>query len=149
MPDARLSMTRERARGIAMARAGHPTTVAHVVAVVDDDPAVRHALKFSLEIEGFSVRAYGSAQELLDDARLDDGLLTDCACLVVDQNMPVVNGLDLIARLRRRAIAVPAILITTRPSSALRARAAEAGVPIVEKPLLGNALVDEIRARVA
>jgi two-component system, LuxR family, response regulator FixJ len=137
-----------------MARAGHPTTVAHVVAVVDDDPAVRHALKFSLEIEGFSVRAYGSAQELLedvllDDARLDDGMLADCACLVVDQNMPVINGLELIARLRGRAIAVPAILITTRPSATLRARAADAGVPIVEKPLLGNTLVDEIRARVA
>jgi len=38
---------------------------------------------------------------------------------------------------------VPAILITSPPSAVLRGRAEQAGVPIVEKPLLGNALVDK------
>jgi hypothetical protein len=40
---------------------------------------------------------------------------------------------------------VPAILITSCPNAIVRGRAAEAGVPIVEKPLLGNALVQSIQ----
>jgi two-component system, LuxR family, response regulator FixJ len=56
-----------------------------------------------------------------------------------------MNGLDLITLLRARRFAAPAILITSHPSPSLRARAHKAGVPIVEKPLLGNALLDKIR----
>ena len=36
-----------------------------LVIVVDDDAAVRNSLKFSLEIDGFAVRTYGSADELV------------------------------------------------------------------------------------
>src|SRR5262245_46415703 len=111
-----------------------------VVIVVDDDPAVRNSLKFSLEIEGFIVRLYASGSELLDE-RAD----RDCSCLVVDQRMPGIAGLDLISRLREQHVAAPAILITSHPNAALARRAASANVPIVEKPLLGNALVERIR----
>jgi hypothetical protein len=43
---------------------------------------------------------------------------------------------------------VPIILITSNPSKALVARAETAGVPIVEKPLLGNTLMDKVREAV-
>ena len=46
-------------------------------------------------------------------------------------------------------IAAPAILITSHSSPSLRERARTAGVPIVKKPLLGNALLDKIRDVVA
>jgi FixJ family two-component response regulator len=59
--------------------------------------------------------------------------------------MPGMNGLDLIGLLRARHIGAPAILITSHPSPSLRERARTAGVPIVEKPLLGNTLLDTIR----
>ena len=111
-----------------------------VVIVVDDDPAVRNSLKFSLEIEGFSVYSFASADELLS---LDDEL-PPCSCLVIDQRLPGITGLDLIIALRARHFVVPAILITSHPSPALRERAAETRVPIVEKPLLGNGLLDKI-----
>jgi FixJ family two-component response regulator len=111
-----------------------------VVIVVDDDPAVCNSLKFSLELEGFAVRAYHSAKELLDS---DD--FGDCRCFVVDQRMPAMSGMELIAKLRQRNVTTPAILILSHPNPALNARAAIAEVPIVEKPLLGNALVDRIR----
>ncbi len=111
-----------------------------VVIVVDDDPAVRNSLKFSLEIEGFAVRDYPGGIELLNDGDLPGG-----GCLVIDQHMPGMNGLDVIAALRGRRVCVPAILITSHPTAALSQRAARAGIPIVEKPLLGNALVDRIR----
>jgi FixJ family two-component response regulator len=112
----------------------------NVVLVVDDDPAVCNSLKFSLEIEGFSVRLYGSAMELLSDQTL-----SDCSCLVVDEKMPGIEGLDLIATLRDRDIAAPAILITSYPNHALARRAAKVNVPIVEKPLLNDTLLELIR----
>jgi two-component system response regulator FixJ len=112
----------------------------YVVIIIDDDLAVRNSLKFSLEIEGLTVRSYATGVGLLSA-----GDLALCNCLVVDQNMPGMNGLDLIALLRARHFAAPAILITSHPSPSLRERAHKAGVPIVEKPLLGNALLDKIR----
>lgn len=111
-----------------------------IVAVVDDDPAVCNSLKFSLELEGFRVRIYGSGGSLLRAGDLDD-----CHCFVVDQKMPGLSGLETIAALRNRSFKAPAILIISQPSAALSARAAAAKVPIVEKPFLGNALVDRIR----
>jgi two-component system, LuxR family, response regulator FixJ len=111
-----------------------------VVAVVDDDPAVCSSLKFLLELEGFAVRTYGGAGELLHD-----GDLGGYDCFVIDQRMPMMSGMELIAKLREHKILTPAILIISQPNAALSARATMAGIPIVEKPLLGNALVDRIR----
>jgi len=110
-----------------------------VVVIVDDDPAVCNSLKFTLEIEGFAVRLYESGSELLREP-----VLPDCSCLVVDEKMPGISGLDLIIKLRNQHIAAPAILITSHPDAALARRAADANVPIVEKPLLTNALLDLI-----
>jgi FixJ family two-component response regulator len=116
------------------------SAVIPIVAVVDEDSAVCSSLKFALELDGFAVRAYRSAAEFLHA-----GDPSSCHCLIIDQNMPVMNGMDLIAILRQRQIFTPVILVTGRPSAALNARAASAAIPIVEKPFLGNALVDRIR----
>ena len=116
------------------------STPGFVVIVLDDDLAVRNALKFSLEVEGFTVRSYATGAELLDAADPPD-----CGCLVVDQHMPGMSGLDLIDFLRSRHFSAPAILITGDPSPSVRERASKASVPIVEKPLLGNALLRQIR----
>ena len=116
-----------------------PTSRLPIVAIVDDDPAVCGSLKFSLELEGFVVRAYGNADEFLgaDESAYD--------CLVVDQRMPGMSGVELIAKLRTLEVRTPAILLISQPNPALAARAAKAAVPIVEKPLLGNALLERIR----
>lgn len=111
-----------------------------LVAIVDDDAAVCNSLKFLLELEGFRVRTYANAAEFL--AAVDFGAFN---CLVIDQRMPGMSGMELIARLRDQKVRAPAILIISHPNAALSARAAAAGVPIVEKPLLGNVLVDKIR----
>jgi hypothetical protein len=62
------------------------TDGASIVAIVDDDPAVCDSLKFSLELEGFGVRAYGSAPEFLNA-----GDLAACDCVVIDQRMPAMK----------------------------------------------------------
>jgi two-component system, LuxR family, response regulator FixJ len=111
-----------------------------VVIVVDDDAAVRNSLRFSLEVEGFAVRDYASGAELLKDTGRSSG-----DCLVVDQNMPGMTGLDLVARLRERAITFPTILMACHVTPVLRERAVSAGISLVEKPMLGNLLLDRIR----
>lgn len=112
-----------------------------VILIVDDDPALRSSLAFILQIEGYSARTFATAAELLDDPSLPTS-----GCLVVDQRLRDMTGLDLITQLRRRAVRLPAILVTTHPSRALQQRAAEEGVPIVEKPLLTGALFQRINA---
>ena len=116
---------------------------ASLVIVVDDDDAVRNSLKFALEVEGFAVHLCPGGAELLDSPELGN-----CACLVIDQNMPGMSGLDTVRQLRDRNVSVPAILITGHLSAFLRARAFAAGIGVVEKPLLGNALVEGIRGAI-
>lgn len=110
------------------------------IAVVDDDPAVCNALKFSLELEGFALQTYLSAAEALRAGELDE-----CDCFVIDQRMPEMTGMELIEALRRLQLFAPAILVVSYPNSAVSAWASKAAVPIVEKPLLGNALFERIR----
>ncbi|WP_200957733.1 response regulator transcription factor [Phenylobacterium sp. Root700] len=107
--------------------------------LVDDDPAVRTALKFALEIDGYVVETYADAESLA--ARRDMPL---GGCMVVDYQLPGMNGLDLVETLRRRAVSLPALLITTNPTRQVRRRAKEAGVDIVEKPLLSSSLSDAV-----
>jgi two-component system response regulator FixJ len=124
----------------AMIRLRSAVGAKHVILLVDDDSAVRNSLKFTLEVEGFEVRAYSSADELLNE----DSLPPE-SCLVTDYHMPAMNGLELVARLRDRYAPIPAILITSLPDEKLRGRAAAAGIWIVEKPLLGNCLLESIQ----
>ena len=106
-----------------------------VVIVISDDLAVRNSLK----IEGLAVRSYVSGADLLNA-----GDLARCDCYVVDQKTSATSALNLIAQLRDRHLTAPAILITSYPSPSLRQQAEKAEVPIVEKPLVGNALLDKI-----
>ena len=92
-----------------------------LVLVVEDDLAVRSSLAFSLEIEGFKVRSYATGEELLDAGSFDG-----CDCFIIDQKLPGLSGLDLIAKLRDRHVDAPAILITSNPSAALCRQAEKA-----------------------
>lgn len=115
------------------------------VAVVDDDAAVRHALKFALEFEGLLVRLYDSAQALL----VDPGLAHH-GCLVIDYRMPDIDGLELVETLQERGLAIPVIMITGRANNGMRAKASRIGVvAVLEKPLSDNALADAIRSALA
>ncbi len=119
-------------------------TAKPIVVVVDDDAAVCSSLKFSLELEGFSVRTFASANDLLDASEL-----SAASCFVLDQKLHGMTGLELLRRLRERSVSAPAILITSHPSETVRRLAAAAGAPIIEKPLLGNALSEGIRTACA
>ena len=109
--------------------------------VVDDDLAVRNALKFALEMEGLSVRLYAGGAELLADAALPPK-----GCLVVDYSMPTMNGIELADALHRRRIDWQIILIAGNVSHELRNRAGRSGIGrVLEKPLSDGALMESIR----
>lgn len=112
-----------------------------IVLNVDDDAAVRSALKFALEVEGFRVRLYAGSQALLAD--LD---LPYCGCLFVDYRMPVMGGLQLIDVRRDWHVAMSAILITGRGNKELHCLAARSGLSqVLEKPMFDGVLVESIR----
>ena len=115
------------------------------VLIVDDDEAVRHSLKFVLELEGLDVRLYEDGACLLGEATLPER-----GCLVVDHHMPGMDGVELVGQLRRRHVDLPVILITGRCTQNLRARAAHAGIrQVVEKPFEDGSLLDGIRHALA
>ena len=79
-------------------------------------------------------------RELLDDPDLPpDG------CLIVDQVMPGMAGLDVVDAIRRRGMTNPAILIVSNASPKVLDRAAMIGMAVIQKPFFGNELVDAIR----
>ena len=67
-------------------------------------------------------------------------------CLVLDDKLPGVSGLDALIALRARGLVAPAILMTTAPAPGLLARARQADAVIVEKPILDDRLIRAIRA---
>jgi two-component system, LuxR family, response regulator FixJ len=105
--------------------------------VLDDDAAVRDSLKFLLEVEGFKVRTFGSPVELLNDKELPD-----LGCLIIDYQMPAMNGLDVVATLRQRQNHMPAILITAHPDAKILERASAVGITLIRKPFQQAALLD-------
>jgi FixJ family two-component response regulator len=115
---------------------------AGTVLLVEDDAAVRNALKFALELEGFSVRLYDGPTALLSDRHLPRR-----GCLVVDFQMPVMDGLEMIEVLRARDVRLPAVIIASHLTADLRQRASRAGIDqVLEKPLSDSRLVESIRA---
>jgi FixJ family two-component response regulator len=107
------------------------------IAIVDDDPAVLKALSRLLRSHAFHARTYRSGQNFL--AALPGGLPE---CLIVDLQMPEMNGLELQQRLLRDGIKIPTILITAHDDVALRDH--RELVASLRKPLQEQALFEAI-----
>lgn len=111
-----------------------------VLALVDDDEPLRLALTFECETAGFVARPFADAESAW--AAHD---MSSWGCLIADLRLPGMSGLDLAERLRRRGHAAPAILITSNPSVFTHMRARAAGMEVVEKPLLGGELIQNVK----
>ena len=115
-----------------------------MVAIVDDDYAVRDSLKFLLEIAGYTVAAFASAADFL---RSD---MQQMACLILDHHMPHMTGLQLAEQLRTDGVTMPILLITGSPSPDLSNRAARLGVQrVLEKPPSEEELFQFVEAAMA
>jgi FixJ family two-component response regulator len=123
--------------------------VAPLVAVVDDDEAVRAALDNLLQSLGLEVAAFASAE-----AFLAAPACASAACLIADVQMPGMSGLDLQHHLRAAGNRVPVILMTAFPQDHVRRRAEDCGAHgFFAKPFETRALIDcleqALRARPA
>jgi two-component system response regulator FixJ len=110
------------------------------VYVVDDDHGVRHAISTFLEMIGFLVCPFPSGAEFLRNGRPGDN-----SCLVIDMNMPGLNGLDVIEQLRREGNSVPAILITGNVNDRITSATHQAGGLLLRKPFRPEELVEGIK----
>jgi FixJ family two-component response regulator len=111
------------------------------VCVVDDDPWVLDSLTVLLETLGFDVVTFGSGAEFLSDERR-----RTAGCLLIDQHMPGMDGLDTIDELRREGVTTPTVIITGRLDGNIAARANKLGViEILEKPFSTKRVVQLVR----
>jgi len=94
-----------------------------IVAIVDDDEAVGNAIEVLMRSIGLVARAFSSAEEFLRSSEL-----SRTGCLVVDFDMPKMNGIDLHNNLSRLGKGIPTVLITAYPNDYVRARALQAGI---------------------
>lgn len=112
--------------------------------VIDDDPAMRDSLSFLLDTAGLHARTYESAVNFLAAGEPAPG------CIVTDVRMPDMNGLELVRRLKERAVAHPVIMITGHGDVPLAVEAMKAGVvDFLEKPFDDEALLTAIRSALA
>ena len=117
-------------------------TVEPVVFVIDDDKAVRSAIKNLLESVGLRVEALGSPPEFLAKKR-DDSVP---GCLVLDVRLPGASGLDFQRQLATRNIELPVIFITGHGDIPMSVQAMKAGaVDFLTKPFRDQDLLDAIQ----
>ena len=111
-----------------------------IVYVVDDDHAVRDSLETYLTLKGLNTIAFGSARDVLEYESFGPELL------IVDINMPEIDGFTLLDALRQRGQNPPVILITGLGDPEVRARADRADVAaLFDKPIDTPALLDVIK----
>ncbi|WP_245504431.1 chemotaxis protein CheB [Lichenihabitans psoromatis] len=106
--------------------AAHPT-----IFVVDDDGVVSAAMRLVLEDAGHSVEVFASCEAFLDAFQPGLG-----DCLLIDAYLPLMDGFELLQRLRAKKHLLPAIMITGRSDVPMAVRAMKAGASdFIEKPV--------------
>jgi FixJ family two-component response regulator len=110
------------------------------VYIVDDDASVRRSLARVIRSANLNAVAFASADEFFQS-----DYETSDTCLVVDAKMPGVSGLDMLARLRKERIAIPAIVVTAHDDIETRKAAEDVGAfGYFRKPFDSEALLDAI-----
>src|SRR5262249_18987591 len=112
----RYSKNRRR-RATSRVRWGHMPSTSMVVAIVDDDAAVRTALSRLLSASGIRPRSYASALDFLDSLASETP-----NCLIVDFQMPGMTGLELQEQIVASGVSIPTIVMTAHGDAELRKR---------------------------
>ena len=113
----------------------------NLISIVDDDESVRRTTKLLVESFGYQAAVFESAESFLKSDQL-----YDTGCLVVDIQMPGMNGLQLQSHLAGEGYSIPIIFITAYWDNSRR-RALQAGaVAFLEKPFNDEQLLKSIRS---
>ena len=111
-----------------------------IVFVVDDEPAVRKSLGRLLKAAGYRVEIFASAKEFMERGRQDE-----VGCLVLDVQMPDLDGLQLQQALAREDRSLPIVFITGHGDIPMSVRAMKAGATdFLSKPFGEEDLLDAI-----
>lgn len=114
---------------------------APLVAIVDDERAIREALESLLKSVGFRVDVFASAESFICSGDRDK-----TNCLILDVRMPWMSGFELQERLAAANNHIPIIFITAHADETSRARAFVSGaVAFLSKPFAEEALLEAIR----
>ena len=112
-----------------------------IVYVIDDDAAVRDSFHVLFESHGIEIRCYASSEAFLVAAPPLEN-----SCLLIDVNMPELNGIALLGRLLRDGFTTPTFLMTGgEVMASLLATVDRNDVVLLEKPMMARELVAEVR----
>jgi FixJ family two-component response regulator len=115
------------------------------VFVVDDDPAVREALESLIVQAGWQAQVFESAKDFLRFPRASGP-----SCLLLDVNLPGLNGLELQSLIAGDRIEMPIIFITGHADVPMTVKAMKAGaVEFLTKPVAEDVLIDAIGSAIA
>jgi FixJ family two-component response regulator len=113
-----------------------------LIAIVDNDDAVRASLHRLISSAGFRAKVFASGE-----AFLYAGQLQDTDCLIVDVRMPGMSGLELQRQLTTADCSVPLIFITAHGDEETRAQALSTGaVAFLDKPFSDEVLLSTVEA---
>lgn len=111
-----------------------------LIHLVDDDEAVRHSASFMLRHSGFLVKTYADGLQFLESAQT-----ADPGCILLDVQMPHMDGLEVQERLNALGVAFPVIVLTGHGDVAVAVKAMKAGaIDFVEKPYEKQTLVSAL-----
>lgn len=114
----------------------------YTIYIVDDNPAVRDAIRFLVKQVGFTSKVFTAVQEFLDFFKV--GMR---GCLVLDIRMPGMSGLDLQEELTSLGAHIPIIIITGHGDVPITVRAMKSGAfEFLQKPFNDQVLLDTIQA---
>ena len=114
-----------------------------LVLVVDDDPNVREVVRVNLEMEGYTVREAGNAEEGLAAIEDDEPDL-----ILLDVMMPQVDGWEMLRRVQERhgVGSIPVVMFSGQVESSARREAEERGAhAFVGKPFDLRALIEQTK----
>ena len=113
----------------------------NLISLVDDDESIRRTTTLLIESFGFYAAAFESAESFLRS-----GQLYKTSCLVIDVQMPGMNGLQLQSHLAAVGCKIPIIFITAHENKESRQRALQSGaVAFLGKPFNDEILLQAIR----
>ena len=114
----------------------------NLISLVDDDESIRRTTTLLIQSFGFQAAAFESAESFLKS-----GQLHETSCLIVDVQMPGMNGLQLQRYLAASGYRLPIIFITAYDNKESRQQAMQAGaIAFLSKPFNDKHLLQTIRA---
>jgi len=114
------------------------------IAIIDDDALMQQSLEDCMESAGFSVFSFGSAEDFLASSSAEGA-----ACLIVDVQLPGINGLELQGRLAGSDNRVPIVFVTAHGTNLNRERAVKHGAAgFLSKPVRREELLNAVVAAI-